>query len=1088
MNVPLKNKSIVFLVPNDKNGLKTKYESVNELYSFDLADVPHINESKLIKFMECRFLNDCFFTNIGNLLLAMNPFKKLDIEQVLSIYASGSVKSNNPHIFQTAERAYHKLFNEKSGISNWYNQMILINGESGSGKTEIAQQVLKYFAHLDKHPHGSSSCWANNDPTTMGNLILALTPIVEAFGNAATTRNSNSSRVCNMVDIAYSEEGDMEFAYLHCFMLETVRITCQRKREHNFHIFYQIVAGLSIDEKKIYAMDSPTSFRYIQTHDRKVRFDLRDEERYKDLLQALDKCDVSDDQKRELINVCIAILHIGNIDFVDMEAIGGDLLRFSPASNVHVQMAGKLLGVSPDELLLAIAHRSIPVAKGLSMEKYLSQQEALHASDSFSKALYKLLFIWLQTKINSVLMHNLHESIDRSTSGYPRIGVLDMFGFECLSTKNSFEQLCINYANEKLQQHFNDGVFLQEKNLYVREGLAWHFDGCPDNSELLWLLEGRHGLLEVCDEELRLPKHFKRDKDECLLASLCKKFGRNRSFDCSSDARLRGCFTIKHYACDVTYSIRGFLDTNRSEGPAEFTACLSNSSVPFIRALVGSTARVSRKPFALARQSSDLSDSENGALTGTGRRRDRTVLYTFAAQLEELMSLVRSRRSHFVRCVLPNRVQNPMIFDTDFVAKQLRNSGALHALSIFQAGYPTRLDHQAFIVYYQRLVFLCGRNLLVADCVELGELAARSRKPIHWRMCAAKLVELIFAIIHIVSDASEEDSALLKDSLRLGETRVFMRQKAIDLLDRLLRQLSVMAASFLQRVWRCRRLDHTTQRICLLTWLEVRRTKAAQSLRAQIVIQRRMRVFLDMRRFERIRASASLVGRAVRRWLVRRRTRNKWIDHHPRCSVSVDFDKIFPLPSVEETFVGCNEGLGELVLADKAQTISFKGYSHIELPEPGIRIGDSEHGDPVAVIFDQAEEAGPDEQPARHNVALIAQPSRQTISVGRKSCSSNASGSGQQRSMLFELLARLSCTDERLSKSEEEEAELDIDETILQLRQQLAYFEGVRMQRAGSGSDGCQMRPPHDSNLTGNSCPEDAADSGDEVKAKCLVM
>lgn len=421
--------------------VKRRDQSLNGIEIIDMTSLLYMNEPELLECVKQRYDKKAIYTCIGPILLAINPFERLPIydDDTLLAYHTDGVShrlTHPPHVFHVANRAYNNMFVDKFRPEDRENQAILVNGESGAGKTESTKHVLHFLAMVSSKV--ASQIQVSDDTNTeIENQILASNPILESFGNAKTTRNNNSSRFGKFIELLYTSDGYIEGAVMRTYLLETMRVASQGKSERNYHVFYQIHAGLDKYSREEYGLTELSNYNYTNQSGEYNRQDGEsDLDNFAELKDAFSTLGVDDDIQTEVDRVVVAILHIGNLVFTDSQKAGEDAAEFAstPANTATVNYVCGLLCVSKDVLLTAVARRSVTVV-GNTIEKTLNSEAATHARDSLAKFLYSSLFTWVVGKINSCLTGKVVP--DQSASF---IGVLDIFGFEHFA-KNSFEQL-----------------------------------------------------------------------------------------------------------------------------------------------------------------------------------------------------------------------------------------------------------------------------------------------------------------------------------------------------------------------------------------------------------------------------------------------------------------------------------------------------------------------------------------------------------------------------------------------------------------------------------------------------------------------
>uniref|UniRef100_A0A672YLF4 Methyl-CpG binding domain protein 3b n=1 Tax=Sphaeramia orbicularis TaxID=375764 RepID=A0A672YLF4_9TELE len=502
----------------------------------DLTALSFLHEPAVLHNLRIRFLDySSIYTYCGIVLVAINPYDQLPIygEEVIDAYSGQDMADMEPHIFSVAEEAYRTMTREEK------NQSIIISGESGSGKTVSAKFTMRYFAVV-----GGAA-----QQTSVEERVLASNPIMEAIGNAKTTRNDNSSRFGKYIEIGFGRKGNIIGANMRTYLLEKSRVVFQASAERNYHIFYQLCASRDFPEMRSLKLAAPENFRYTsQGGEMQIpgTDDLSDLERTRNAFTILG---VQSDQQMELFRILAAILHLGN---VNIQASGRNSDRsYIDADDGSLAVFSKLLGVEGPQMAHWLCHRRLTVG-GEMLVKPVSGQQAVEARDALAKHIYGQLFTWTVQTLNSAL---------RSQRGKPTsfIGVLDIYGFETFD-RNSFEQFCINYANEKLQQQFNRHVFHLEQEEYVREELEWSRIEFSDNQQCISLIEGQLGLLDLLDEECRMPK----GSDESWVRKLYDQHVSSKPHPHFRKPRMsNSAFIVLHFADMVQYECDSFLDKNR---------------------------------------------------------------------------------------------------------------------------------------------------------------------------------------------------------------------------------------------------------------------------------------------------------------------------------------------------------------------------------------------------------------------------------------------------------------------------------------------------------------------------------------------
>uniref|UniRef100_A0A453F8D3 Myosin-J heavy chain n=1 Tax=Aegilops tauschii subsp. strangulata TaxID=200361 RepID=A0A453F8D3_AEGTS len=605
----------------------------------DMTRLSYLHEPGVLDNLAVRYAKNIIYTYTGNILIAINPFQRLpnlvDV-QTMEKYKGANLGDLDPHVFAIADVSYRQMMNE--GKSN----SILVSGESGAGKTETTKLLMRYLAFLG----GRSGTGGR----TVEQQVLESNPVLEAFGNAKTVRNNNSSRFGKFVELQFDKSGKISGAAIRTYLLERSRVCQTSSPERNYHCFYFLCSAPSEDIKK-YKLGDPSSFHYLNQSSC-IRVDgINDAEEYLATRNAMDMVGITEEEQEAIFRVVAAVLHLGNISFAKGTEADSSVIK-DAKSRFHLNTAGELLMCDCEKLENALIKREINTPEGV-ITTTVGPNSATVSRDGFAKQIYSRLFDWLVNRINA--------SIGQDPSSDKLIGVLDIYGFESFKT-NSFEQLCINFTNEKLQQHFNQNVFKMEQEEYTREQINWSYIEFVDNQDVLDLIEKKPGgIIALLDEACMFPK----STHETLSQKLYEKFKNHKRF--AKPKLSRTAFTIQHYAGDVIYQSDHFLDKNKDYVVAEHQELLNASRCSFVSVL-----------FPPAPEENTKSSKSSSIAT------------RFKMQLHELMETLSSTEPHYIRCVKPNSVLKPAIFENTNVLQQLRCSGVLEAIRISCAGYPTR--------------------------------------------------------------------------------------------------------------------------------------------------------------------------------------------------------------------------------------------------------------------------------------------------------------------------------------------------------------------------------------------------------------
>uniref|UniRef100_A0A8C2DIJ6 Methyl-CpG binding domain protein 3b n=1 Tax=Cyprinus carpio TaxID=7962 RepID=A0A8C2DIJ6_CYPCA len=635
----------------------------------DLTALTFLHEPAVLHNLRVRFLDySSIYTYCGIVLVALNPYEQLPIygEEVIDAYSGQDMADMEPHIFSVAEEAYRTMIREEK------NQSIIISGESGSGKTVSAKFTMRYFAVV-----GGAS-----QQTSVEEKVLASNPIMEAIGNAKTTRNDNSSRFGKYIEIGFGRRGDIIGANMRTYLLEKSRVVFQAAQERNYHIFYQLCASRDLPELRTLKLDSAENFHYTnQGQDVHISGtdDVVELERTRNAFTILG---VQPDQQMEIFRILAAILHLGNIN-IQASGRGGDR-SYIDVNDRSLAIFAKLLGVEGAQMAQWLCHRRLAVG-GEMLVKPITGQQANEARDALAKHVYEQLFTWTVQRLNSSLKAQREQPKSFT-------GVLDIYGFETFD-RNSFEQFCINYANEKLQQQFNRHVFQLEQEEYLREELPWNRIEFSDNQPCIVLIEGQLGLLDLLDEECRMPK----GSDENWARKLYDQH-LNHSPHFRKPRMSNSAFIIVHFADMVQYECDGFLDKNRDTVFEEPINILRASQSELVAELFQKESAGGSLPN---------SSIANGSVR-SGKRAHRehklTVGFQFRQSLQLLMDTLNSTTPHYVRCIKSNDLKKPFLFDPKRAVQQLRACGVLETIRISAAGYPSRWTYEEFYTRYRVLL------------------------------------------------------------------------------------------------------------------------------------------------------------------------------------------------------------------------------------------------------------------------------------------------------------------------------------------------------------------------------------------------
>lgn len=537
----------------------TDGKSKSEEYD-DLCNLSDITEDSITETLRERFYKLKIYTYTSNILVAINPNKFLPVyynPKYVKMYENQPLGKLSPHIFAIAAAAFRNM------LSSQTNQCIVISGESGSGKTESSSFLVHCLTALSQQTYSSG----------LERTILGAAPVLEAFGNAKTEENNNSSRFGKFIQLNYLESGVIRGAVIEKYLLEKCRLVSRDKSERNYHVFYYLLVGASKEEQKEFHLLKPQDYLYLRQGDLELDVEENLGQEYKRLHQAMEMVGFLPSTKKHIFSILSAILHLGNLTY----SLSQDTQSLEVGPEDVLVVLSELLKVKKEVLVKALTVRRAVTSNDSAVSQYTPEQ-ASKKRDSMARSLYSALFDWIIFHINHALLNrrDMEESVPCLS-----IGVLDMFGFEDLQ-KNSFEQLCINYGNEKLQCYINQSIFAMEQEDYVSEGITWQNIDYNDNIGCVSLMSGKPtGLFELLDAESSLPN----PSNESLLEKMKQQHQDNPFFVSSAEST----FSIQHFAGNVTYHIKDFVEKNSEHMRSEVVSLLRSSERAFLHHLVCSS-------------------------------------------------------------------------------------------------------------------------------------------------------------------------------------------------------------------------------------------------------------------------------------------------------------------------------------------------------------------------------------------------------------------------------------------------------------------------------------------------------------------
>uniref|UniRef100_A0A8C5RUX6 Unconventional myosin-Va n=1 Tax=Laticauda laticaudata TaxID=8630 RepID=A0A8C5RUX6_LATLA len=752
----------------------------------DLTALSYLHEPAVLHNLKVRFIDSkLIYTYCGIVLVAINPYEQLPIygEDIINAYSGQNMGDMDPHIFAVAEEAYKQMARDER------NQSIIVSGESGAGKTVSAKYAMRYFATVS----GSAS------EANVEEKVLASNPIMESIGNAKTTRNDNSSRFGKYIEIGFDKRYRITGANMRTYLLEKSRVVFQAEEERNYHIFYQLCASAALPEFKALRLGNAGYFHYTKQGGSPV-------------------IDGIDDAK-EMLNTRRACTLLGNCPDTTPQGIMESLKEDDDGREDF--------GLEYEQMAHWLCHRKLATATETYI-KPISKLQAINARDALAKHIYANLFTWIVDHVNKALQSTVKQ--------HSFIGVLDIYGFETFEI-NSFEQFCINYANEKLQQQFNMHVFKLEQEEYMREQIPWTLIDFYDNQPCINLIEAKLGILDLLDEECKMPKGSDNSWAQKLYNTHLNKSALFEKPRLSNKA-----FIIQHFADKVEYQCEGFLEKNKDTVYEEQINVLKSSKVS-AEMILPATSLNHHNPIKTEFSSSFLISEHK-----------KTVGHQFRNSLHLLMETLNATTPHYVRCIKPNDFKFPFMFDEKRTVQQLRACGVLETIRISAAGFPSRWTYQEFFSRYR--VLMKQKDVL------------SDRK----QTCKNVLEKLI----------------LDKDKYQFGKTKIFFRAGQVAYLEKIRADKLRAACIRIQKTirgWlmrkkylRMRKAAITIQRYvrgyqarCLAMFL--RRTKAA------IVIQKFQRMVAARKWYRHIRAATVTLQSHLRGYIARKKYHKMLWEH-----------------------------------------------------------------------------------------------------------------------------------------------------------------------------------------------------------------
>jgi len=897
----------------------------------DLANLNNMHEAPLLHVLKRRFRNDKIYTTCSDVLISINPYKKIPLLYDLDTATAGlldptssiSRESNHdgdslaqnegaaalppserrPHVYSVAARAFRFMTEPNEALLlgknvALKNQSIIISGESGAGKTEASKYVMRYLITvanaLQRQKSSRPKALGAEKPAGDGDMIekclLRSNTVLEAFGNAKTLRNDNSSRFGKYIKLQYDAKRNLIGAWTDHFLLEKSRLVHVDPDERNYHIFYEMLKGLApATLAALKLTDRPEDYTILAQGGCCSLEDVDDAEEFRQVAEALVTLGVSEEECASLWRLLAVLLHLGNLEFGGDNA-DDDLVQIS-SPHVSLSEIAELLGVTPDKLVQGVTRRTTHT-RGSSLTIPLNPEQSRNNVQAVIKYVYGEAFHWILRKINSCHSSMASDSSTRSPAASSEgvasfIGILDIFGFEIM-TRNSFEQLCINYANEVLQQQFNMHVFVLEQQEYVAEELDWSVISFRDNQPVIDLIAKKPlGLLIMLEEQGLLGRKANND---ALLTSYHNTH--LNKVECYAKPRFQGDeFIIKHFAGSVTYSTASFIEKNndslhddlldlwRLSENAFFQNLFTDKPVPgtpgYIaplpqpkKAAVKVELDLDGRPIVSTSPSSTGSPSVPPTLASSDRnKRGRiliggktnqaagpgaisgafTVSCTFRRQLEELTATLKATEPHYIKCIKPNAIKAAGGFSPRLVVQQLRYSGVLEVVRIRREAYPTRIPFEDFYRRFDVLLGSCKPPTL--------------RSSAEYRAACQAIVAKVLPV----------------GGFQLGKRKIFLRDNGLDLLRDAIRDFFASHAARIQALIRgflgVRRYIHTRKALLLLqrtVRMHLLRKKFLRHRHQIVQIQAGWRGHRQQARYQKLRYGTLVAQKCTRRWLAMR--------------------------------------------------------------------------------------------------------------------------------------------------------------------------------------------------------------------------
>ncbi|XP_031994642.1 myosin-9 isoform X1 [Hylobates moloch] len=661
----------------------------------DMAELTCLNEASVLHNLKERYYSGLIYTYSGLFCVVINPYKNLPIysEEIVEMYKGKKRHEMPPHIYAITDTAYRSMMQDRE------DQSILCTGESGAGKTENTKKVIQYLAYV------ASSHKSKKDQGELERQLLQANPILEAFGNAKTVKNDNSSRFGKFIRINFDVNGYIVGANIETYLLEKSRAIRQAKEERTFHIFYYLLSGAGEHLKTDLLLEPYNKYRFLSNGHVTIPGQ-QDKDMFQETMEAMRIMGIPEEEQMGLLRVISGVLQLGNIVFKKERNTD----QASMPDNTAAQKVSHLLGINVTDFTRGILTPRIKVGRDY-VQKAQTKEQADFAIEALAKATYERMFRWLVLRINKAL-----DKTKRQGASF--IGILDIAGFEIFDL-NSFEQLCINYTNEKLQQLFNHTMFILEQEEYQREGIEWNFiDFGLDLQPCIDLIEkpaGPPGILALLDEECWFPKAT----DKSFVEKVMQEQGTHPKFQKPKQLKDKADFCIIHYAGKVDYKADEWLMKNMDPLNDNIATLLHQSSDKFVSELWKDEMQSTQRAYFYHRfpilhlepvdrivgldQVAGMSETALPGAFKTRKGMFRTVGQLYKEQLAKLMATLRNTNPNFVRCIIPNHEKKAGKLDPHLVLDQLRCNGVLEGIRICRQGFPNRVVFQEFRQRYEIL-------------------------------------------------------------------------------------------------------------------------------------------------------------------------------------------------------------------------------------------------------------------------------------------------------------------------------------------------------------------------------------------------